>query len=203
MIRILNSRRHLRSIRKDERGVTAVEFAIVLPIFLSMVAGMFETGYFLYNRSQLEGAVAKAARDGSLESNVNGGASSIDQQVRELMGLAAKDATLTFTRQSFSKFGKVSQLEKFTDMNGNGNCDNNEPYEDINNSGTRDSGGKAGAGGAKDVVVYEVTMQYDRLFPIDKLFDMDPMATIKARTLVANQPYDAQGSAQVTVRNCT
>lgn len=190
------------SLRRDERGVAAVDFAIVLPIFLSLVAGMFETGYFLYNRSQLEGAVAKAARDGSLEANVNGGATAIDQYVRELMAIAAKDATLTFTRQSFSKFGKVSQLEKFTDLNANGSCDNNEPYEDVNNSSTRDNGGKSGSGGAKDVVVYEVTMKYDRLFPVDKLFDMDRKATIVARTLVANQPYDAQGSAQITVRNC-
>ena len=206
MIRIRKTRLRpnaIRTIAKDDGGVTAVEFAIVLPIFLTFMVGMFDAGYFLYNRVQLDGAVAKAARDSSLESNIGNGAEEVDDQVKALMGIAAHSADFEFKRQSFSKFSSAKRMEPWNDTNGNKKCDNGEPYEDMNNSSTWDRGGKAGQGGAKDVVVYEVTMTYERLFPTENIFGIPNTATLKTKTLIANQPYAQQNLNQNTVRNCS
>lgn len=192
----------IRTIAKDDGGVTAVEFAIVLPIFMAFMIGMFDAGYYLYNRVQLNGAVAKAARDSSLESNIGTGAAAIDNEVKALIGIAAHSADFQFKRESFSKFSNAKRMEPWNDTNGNKKCDNGEPYEDMNNSSTWDRGGKAGQGGAKDVVVYEVTMTYERLFPTEKMFGISNEATLKAKTLIANQPYAQQKINQNTVRNC-
>ena len=196
-------RSNWRSIASNQRGVTAVEMGFLFPIFLTFMVGMFDAGYYLYNRVQLDGAVAKAARDSSLESNIGTGSTAIDNRVKELMGLAAKNAEFTFSRQSYSNFNTALRLEPWTDTNANGTCDGGEPYEDINNSSSWDRGGKAGQGGAKDVVVYEVTMRYPRLMPTEKILGIDDEATIRARTLIANQPYAQQSLKQNTVRNCS
>lgn len=205
MIRFFSAKRQgnsWRTFAKDQRGVSAVEMGFLFPIFLTFVVGMFDAGYYLYNRVQLDGAVAKAARDSSLESNIGTGATAIDNRVKDLMGLAAKDAEFVFSRQSYSNFNTALRLEPWTDTNGNGTCDGNEPYEDINGSSSWDRGGKAGQGGAKDVVVYEVTMRYPRLIPTEKILGIPDEATIKARTLIANQPYAQQSIKQNVVRNC-
>ncbi len=206
MIRVLNSNRRrndVRSLARDDSGATAVEFAIVLPMFLAFMVGMFDTGYYLYNRVQLDGAVAKAGRDSSLESNIGTGAQAIDNRVKELMDIGAHEAVYVFKRESFTKFANAKRMEPWNDMNGNKSCDNGEPYEDMNNSSSWDRGGKAGQGGAKDVVVYEVTMTYPRLFPTEALLGISDEVTIKAKTLIANQPYAQQNVNQNAIRNCS
>jgi TadE-like protein len=206
MIRMLKTKLRpnaVRTIAKDDRGATAVEFAIVLPIFLTFMVGLFDAGYFLYNRVQLDGVVAKAARDSSLESNIGDGAEEVDNQVKAMMGIAAHNAEFEFKREAFAKFTNTKRKEPWNDGNGNKVCDNGEPYEDINNSSTWDRGAKLGQGGAKDVVVYEVTMTYPRLFPTENMFGIPNEATIRTKTLIANQPYAQQNISQTAVRNCT
>jgi hypothetical protein len=156
----------------------------------------------LYNRVQLDGAVAKAGRDSSLESNIGVRAAAVDQKVKDLMSIAAFSADYEFKRESYSTFNTAKRMEPWTDTNANGTCDGGEPYEDINRNSGWDRGGKAGQGGAKDVVVYEVTMTYERLFPTENMFGISNQATIKAKTLIANQPYAQQALTQNTVRNC-
>lgn len=53
-------RRCLRFAR-DKRGVSAVEFALVAPIFLLLLAGTVEIGGMMYTRFQLNSAVSAAA----------------------------------------------------------------------------------------------------------------------------------------------
>ncbi|MEX6634065.1 TadE/TadG family type IV pilus assembly protein [Hyphococcus lacteus] len=54
-------RKHLRFVR-DKRGSTAVEFAIVAPIFLMMMFSIFEVGWFFYANSVVDAAVGDASR---------------------------------------------------------------------------------------------------------------------------------------------
>lgn len=57
--------RRLSRIRRDERGVAFVEFAIIMPILMCMVLGIF-TGGIAYNRKiSLTGAAREGARYGS------------------------------------------------------------------------------------------------------------------------------------------
>ncbi len=58
---------------KNRRGATAVEFALILPFFLSMIFGLIEFGRAMWIRNTMQYAVEEAARYGSIS-----GASSAD-----------------------------------------------------------------------------------------------------------------------------
>ena len=49
---------------KSQKGATAVEFAIILPLLLLMIFGIIEFGLFLFNRHVITNAVREAARAG-------------------------------------------------------------------------------------------------------------------------------------------
>lgn len=52
----------LRSLRRAERGAALVEAAIILPIFVTLVGGVYEFGYFLYKVQLVTSGVTDAAR---------------------------------------------------------------------------------------------------------------------------------------------
>lgn len=51
----------MRRRRSDERGVTVIEAALVLPLLFSIILGMTDAGMLVFNNTQ----VTAAARDGS------------------------------------------------------------------------------------------------------------------------------------------
>ena len=48
--------------RRDSRGATAAEFALILPMFLLLVLGIIEVGRMLSTKNTLQYAVERAAR---------------------------------------------------------------------------------------------------------------------------------------------
>ena len=62
-----------------------------------------------------------------------------------------------------------------------------------------------GQGGAKDVVVYSVTVTYPRLFPVAKLIGLSENVKLNATTVLANQPYGDQEnlSGSLDPKDCT
>jgi hypothetical protein len=186
-------RRKMRTgLARDTRGNTIVEFAFIAPVLLLMFMGFFDLCYQQYFTSVLRGVVEKAGRDSTLEDGPNK-ITAIDNRVRELSGQVNKDATYTFSRKSFKKFGDVNQLEPFTDANNNGSYDVGECFEDHNLSGSRDLFvGKDGQGGADDVVVYVVQATYPRLFPMYGLLGWTQNNVVTAQTVLRNQPYADQ-----------
>lgn len=101
---------------------------------------------------------------------------------------------MSFDRVSFSDYGFAqARAEPYIDGNDNDLCDNGESYVDLNGNSRHDlDGGRAGAGGARDVVVYTATLRYERMFPVAEFFGMDREVEIQARTLLRNQPFDQQ-----------
>jgi Flp pilus assembly protein TadG len=61
-MRTLRSRLHA-----SDRGTTAIETAIVFPVFILMVLGVFEFGRALWTQSALQYAVQVAARCGAVD----------------------------------------------------------------------------------------------------------------------------------------
>lgn len=55
-------RKAITAFRRDRRGAAAVEFAIVLPVFLALVFSIMEAGWFFFVNSAVEQANANAAR---------------------------------------------------------------------------------------------------------------------------------------------
>nr|WP_246544123.1 TadE/TadG family type IV pilus assembly protein [Novosphingobium profundi] len=175
---------------RDRRGVSAVEFALLAPVVLITIFGLFDLGYNVYTAELLEGAIQKAARDSTIE-GAAAKTSGLDAHVAEVVHAIAPAATLDFSRTAYTSFSDINQPEDFTDVNGNGMCDAGEPYEDANGNGAWDRNqGKSGVGGARDAVLYQVQVTYPRPFPVTAIFGMKDSFTLISRTVLRNQPYE-------------
>ena len=183
----------LKSLARDRRGVTVVEFAMIAPAFLMMLLGAFDMGFNMYTAAVLQGAIQEAARD----STVEGSASSIDTidaRVRDVVLHVTPNATVSFSRKAYSNYADIGRPEDWTDVDGDGACDHGEPFEDVNGNGVWDRDRSiAGSGGARDAVLYQVTVDYPRALPVAKLLGQSDRLTTVASTVLRNQPYALQG----------
>ena len=192
----------VREIAAAKGGAALVEFALLAPVLLTLLMGIFDMGYNIYVSVLLNGTIQRAARASTLE-GATANTTTIDNIVSQAVHAVAPNATITFDRKSYTNFSDVAQPEDFTDINSDGICDNGEPFEDVNGNGTWDADrGIQGMGGARDAVLYTVTVRYPRVFPIAKLIGLPPYFATNAQTVLRNQPYDDQ-SARVTVQYCS
>jgi Flp pilus assembly pilin Flp len=195
------SRRWLTRLCRDRRGVTMVEFALIAPTLLMVLLGLFDIGFNMYTASVLDGATQKAARDSTIEGAETKGLA-IDDSVRNAVHHILPGATLTFDRRAYRDYSDVHQPEDFTDVNGDGACDNGEPFEDINGNDVWDSDrGADGMGGARDAVLYTVTVSCPRLFPLMHLLGFPAVVSTQTQTVLRNQPYGNQDQT-VTIGHC-
>lgn len=189
-------------LRSDENGVTIVEFALIAPVLLLSVMGILDMGYNIYTQAMVRGAIQKAARDSTIQ-GASGNEAAIDTKVTSAVHHIVPRATLVFDRQSYANFSDVAQPEDFNDIDNDGTCNNNEPFEDANGNGTWDSDrGSAGFGGARDAVLYTVTVSYDRAFPLAPMIGLPRRVNTEATTVLRNQPY-AEQAVTITTGNCT
>lgn len=185
----------------DRSGSAVVEFALIAPVLLTVLMGVFDIGYNMWATTMLQGSLQQAARASTLEgAEIQIG--SIDTIISSAVHRVVPDATVTFARKSYSNFSDVGTPEDYTDSNNDSACDNNEPYEDANANGAWDADrGKAGNGGARDAVLYTVTMTYPRAFPLIQLIGVPARVSATATTVLRNQPFKKQ-EASSTVRYC-
>lgn len=176
-----------------------VEFALIAPVLILLLMGVFDLAYSLYVDSMLQGSIQQAGRNSSIE---GASTTAMDQIVTDAVHGIVPDATLGFNRKAYATFSDVGKPEDFTDLNSNGKCDNGEPYEDANLNGTWDSDqGVNGQGSARDAVLYTVTVTYPRPFAVAKLANLSNTVTLKTETVLRNQPYALQKVSNVT-KNC-
>ena len=193
---------------RDTRGATIIEFAIVVPVMAVFMLGAFDTAHTLYMRGVLQGIVQKTARDSSLESSTDVAAqAALDAKVTSQVRALNSNLAISFKRRFYRTFSDVAaaRAEVWTqDTNTNGVCDAGEPFVDTNNNGIRDlDGGDNGQGGANDRTLYTVTVSYPRMFPLYNVINISHNVTIKATTVLENQPYTDQGNyAPATIGHC-
>lgn len=191
-----------RRLNQDRNGSAAVEFALISPALVLVLMGLFDIGYTLYAGVMLQGTIQRAARSATVEGAATTLAS-IDGQVEDQIKRVVPNADIVFNRKSYSNFSDVALPEDYTDSNSNGSCDAGEPFEDANGSGTWDRDrGVDGLGGARDAVLYTVTMTYRRPFPMASLIGLPESVSNQASTVLRNQPYDLQKSV-AKLGNCT
>jgi Flp pilus assembly protein TadG len=189
---------------RDNRGATIVEFALITPALLITLMGLFDLAYNMYTAQQLQGAIQNAARQSTLE-GASTNVSNIDAIVTRSVHAVAGNAVLTFDRTAYASFSSVARPEDYTDVNSDGTCNDGEPFEDANGNGVWDAdSGSSGFGGARDAVLYTVTVVYPRAFPIAKLIPgQTDTFTLTATTVLRNQPYGLQNTASTATGNCT
>ncbi len=94
--------------RERGRGQALVEFAIILPVFFLVVAGMFDFGLGIYSDLTLVNAAREGARLGVIDP---GNTSAIENRVREMAGnldSSKLKVTVACERQSGSTFTACS-----------------------------------------------------------------------------------------------
>ncbi|MBS0483365.1 MAG: pilus assembly protein [Proteobacteria bacterium] len=186
------------AIRRDQSGVTIVEFAMIAPALMVLLLGIFDLSYNVYTNQMLQGAIQRAARASTFQ-GASFNAAALDAMVTGEVHTVASNATLSFARKSYASFSQVGRPEDYSDVDGDGTCDNGEPFEDANDNGVWDRDpGAAGFGGARDAVLYTVTVSYPRLVPIAAwLPGQNANFTLKSATVLRNQPYDASKANSV------
>lgn len=184
--------RNRRELAKDERGVTAVEFGLVAPVFLLMLMGTFNLGQAVYLQGVFHGAVQDAGRDAGLESGA-ANLAAIDSLVMKRVSGIAPEGAIISSRKNYTTFNDVGTPEDFEDANNNGTYDDNECFTDVNGNGTWDEDrAMAGLGGADDVVVYTADLTYNWLIPMGGFLGWADTNTISASTVLRNQPFGSQ-----------
>ena len=180
-----------------------------------MLLGAFDVAHTMYMQSVLQGAVQKAARDSTLETSAGSTSTprdTIDARVKSQVARLNRNADVKITRRFYRTFtdAAAAKAEPFTDAESgpfkNNICDNGEPYEDKNNNGLYDpdGGNSVNTAGARDNIIYVVSISYPRMFPLDKLIGGNGTTRLSASTVLSNQPYGDQGKdGTPTVRNCT
>ena len=190
----------LQNIHQNQEGVSIVEFAMMAPVLCMMLLGMFDMSYNMYANQMLHGAVQEAARDSTLEGATE---TMLDAKVADAVDDVVGNAELTFNRRAYASFSAVSQEEDYTDINNDGTCNDGEPFEDANRNGIWDPDqGEAGNGGARDAILYQVTIKYPRAFAIAPFIGISPFHETTATTVLRNQPFDGQIDRSAVTGNC-
>jgi Flp pilus assembly protein TadG len=168
----------LRKFRKfDEKGASAIEFAILLPIFIFLIFSIIEFGFLMFINSLVNNAVTEAGRLGITGSNyewrqnLNPGETPLtrDQYIEKT--LKEKMGTLADYGELDIKSYKYSGVDKLTIGGGEASV---------------------GAGGSGQMVAYNVTYTVDILSPILMPFiGTNGKYVITARTIVQNEDFDA------------
>lgn len=187
-----------RRLAKDESGAYVVELALIAPVFAVTLMGLFDIAYGVYVSSAVDGALHDAARAATV-GTITG--TQIDTMVQSRLSPFKNGGTVAINMQSYSEFTDVRKPEKITgdtvplNQYNTGDC-----YEDANGNGRYDlDRGRTGLGQADDVVNYEVSITYNRLFPMAGLLGWGNTATITHSTVLRNQPYAARATG-VTIR---
>ena len=97
----LNLSRRTRGAR-DERGAELIEMALVTPIFLIIIAAMFDFGFLFRNWEVATNAAREGARIGILPSyNCNGATSDVKDRVDTYMAAAGFNAASYLVKQTY------------------------------------------------------------------------------------------------------
>ncbi len=179
---------------RDARGVTIVEFAIILPAMLTLICGTVEMGHMILARQVLEGAVVDAARKATASMETG------EADRRAIMIASITSSMASFPRapgqaidiqtRVYADFSSAYP-ETYTDTNGNNRFDAGEPYVDRNRNGQWDNAiAKTGTlGGPGDVVSYTARYPKRLLFGFVGRFvgRANGVLPLSATTVVRNE----------------
>lgn len=174
------------------KGAAAAEFALVAAPLVLLGLGTLEFSGVMIAQVVLEGGVKEASRFGLTGYQPDG--RSREQVIRDIVsehaGALLSSSNITITTLVYQNFQSIGEPEPFSDLNGNGTYDVGEPFTDVNGNGQWDPDmGRAGAGGAGDVVLY--TVNYNWPMMTGWITSIIGLSTIPLRASIAvrNEPF--------------
>ena len=181
------------------RGVSALEFALVAPAFILVLAGIIEIAMVMFVSVLAEGGIREAARYGITGQDPDGMTREerlvqiIQRHTHGLIAVSADNVTF----KVYGDYTYIGSEEPYVDANGNAQYDDGEDFTDWNDNGQWDSDtGVDGSGGSGDIVLYEVLYTYEFMTPIFSVFGgEDGALDLTASVAVRNEPYDVSGDS--------
>ncbi len=178
---------------RKEEGVTAVEFALIAPVLLTMIMGIIETSLVMFAQNILEYSTFAASRLGKtgFSEDSAGREATILALLEDRAGTVLDTDRIAITTKSYARFDFVGDPEPFVDANSNGVRDAGENYTDVNGNGQYDTDmGSEGVGDAGEIVVYTVSYPWHITTPVIQNFlGTDGTLTLSARAVVQNEPF--------------
>lgn len=198
----------LTKLKRDSRGATAVEYALILPAFLSLTLGSVEIGRILMVYSALEGAVTESTRI-AMTGSVPDGYASVDEYIRDFvtnsLGNVGVDAGVNISMNVYDSFSAIGAEEPYTDIEGNLVCDNGDPYTDVNDNGEWDADmGASGTGGQENIMLMRIAVELPYMMHgVLDSFSVTPNINLSTSTAIRNEPFGGTSwTPSDTVRNC-
>ena len=196
----------LQALRRDQGGATIVEFALVALPLCVLVMGGFDLGHQSYIRSVMQGALNDAARRAAVEDpafTASGATTEerVENTIKQQLAAITPGAEIEISQSNFYDFSGIGNPEKLMrDENGDGTYDeaDGDCFSDLDEDGEYDTDtGRAGIGGANDVVFYQADITMPRLLPVAKLIGFSPNYEMSVATAIRNQPFGEQRTPPV------
>jgi hypothetical protein len=177
-------------------GASLIEFAVVAPVIFLLMIGILELGLIFFTSSVLEGATNIGSRIGRTGYSAGGDRLTyIRDEITRLSGGFLDPARLQIEPLSYHGFENVGQPEPCNI----GVCTPETPigdpsnpnFEDVNGNGIWDADqGKAGVGGAGEIVLYKVYYPWQVFTPlIGNLIAENGEVRIEAVATVRNERF--------------
>ena len=64
---MMAARRRFSQLRRDQRGVAAVEFAMIAPIFFGLLIGIIDVGRYMWTLNTIQYAIDQGVRSGVVQ----------------------------------------------------------------------------------------------------------------------------------------
>lgn len=152
----------------DSQGVAAIEMAIISPVFLILLFGIFEIGMVMVIKESLQLAVAQTVRFGRTGDVVSG--QTIEQTATEL--------ATTYS------FGFVDPAKMRLTVTSYGSYAAIPAFNTLPDDGSKDFGT------ANEFVVYTLSYDWNFFTPlVGKLLSPSGFITLRASSVVMNEPF--------------
>lgn len=166
--------------RRDEKGITAIEFAMVAPPFLMLLYGIIGVGLYFFTTFTLENALEQAARlirTGQAQSSGMTAAQFAQEVCDRAPGFVDCTGKLRVSVKNFNEWTQITNATLPTCLDAGGNLTNATSYT---------------PGGSGEVVLVWVCYEWDfsRYIPFLNLSDMgNGSRLIQAATTFRTEPY--------------
>ncbi|PCI49973.1 MAG: hypothetical protein COB49_04505 [Alphaproteobacteria bacterium] len=184
----------VRTLYHRHEGMAAVEYAMVLPLFVIMTVGGFELGKVYMVNSSLEGAISNATRT-AMTGNVPNSYTNRSDYIADIVLSNLEDAGVTsgvtISMQVYGSFADIGEPEPYVDANNNSQYDPGECFSDINdNTVWDDDMGSSGAGGEENIVLMSVDINLPYMTGImAHMMGGQDSINLSASTVIRNEPF--------------
>lgn len=159
--------RRLLAAARSRKGSTAVEMALVAPVFFLLMMGIVETTLILMTQHLIENAAYNASRLAKTGYVANG-----ESQMQTVTDILDRE---------LSSLGGVIDVNKIQMSS--------TAYSNLSNIGASGQG-SAGLGGSSQIVVYTVTYPWKLFTPMmSAIIGSSGTLNLTSRIVVRNEPY--------------